>query len=161
VKYCDLAELTRDLKTSKPVYDVRPYGPDGTAISFVLKDKYSPDKTNILDPIASLVATYYDETLDIGRRRFVKRIDTKQVYRAIVGNIKDFYKMHATLKKPQTSLLYKWLDDMDTQYNHPSSEGFIALYRYIHNNGGIKGCTAELISNVFAILELMKGKYEK
>jgi hypothetical protein len=160
-----LEEVAKLFGVSKAVFKGKFIQGD-TSIDFSLRDKYWPDASQFKDPIAKLLAKAYDERFDTVQRKFVHHFSFEQIYKKIVDDIRKFYVDHSPLKNPKQSTLYKWLDLHDNnRYSHPASEGFIALYRYIHGNSGIGtvGGNAPInttVENVLAILELMKEKYE-
>jgi hypothetical protein len=156
-----LEEVAKQFGTSEPIFVATFSGGDAEEINFELKNEYRPQPGLFQDPIAKLLASKYQERFDQKLKKFVHYFEFKSIYKTnIVGNIQKFYLEHTDLKNPKQSRLYKWLDTMDNQYNHPASEGFIGLYRYIVDSGGADKCGNASIQNVLAILELMKEKYE-
>jgi hypothetical protein len=154
-----LEEVTKQFGTSEPVF-VGKLAHKNSTIDFQLKHKYYPDANNYTDPVAQLLASHFSEYFDRSLKRFVHSFQFNQIYEIITDSVKEFYTEHAKLKNPRQSILYKWLVTMDNKHNHPASEGFIGLYRYIHTNAGEFCEDDTVIQNAIAILELMKEKYE-
>jgi hypothetical protein len=135
---------------------------NGDQVEFSLKNPYRPNVQELLDPVAKILAHEYRESLDRRNKCFKHEISFESAYGRISNKMIEFYVEFSPLKNPKQSKLYKWLCTVNGRYNHPSNEGFIALFRYIHghklsmignkDNGHVK--------NVLAILEMMKEKYE-
>jgi hypothetical protein len=154
-----LKEVANQFGVSKAVFKAA-FEEGNTHIEFELKEQYRPQPGHFDDPIAKLLASKYQETFDKTLKRFVHNFSFENIYKDIMKDITLFYIEHTDLKNPKQSRLYKWLDlSYTNQMKHPASEGFIALYRYIHGNGGI-GRNNMTVENVLAILELMREKYE-
>jgi len=154
-----LKEVAKQFDVSKPLF-VAIVDEDDGSIQFQLKEVYRPNPKAFADPIAKLLCHKYQETFDKDLKRFVHSFNFEYAYKDIMKDITLFYIEHTNLKNPKQSRLYKWLDlSYTNDMRHPASEGFIALYRYIHGNGGI-GSNDMTVENVLAILELMKEKYE-
>lgn len=154
-----LKEVTKQFGVSKAVF-IATVDENDSHISFDLKETYKPQPGHFDDPIAKLLASKYQETFDKTLKKFVHSFNYEHIYKDIMKDITLFYVEHTDLKNPKQSRLYKWLALAYTnEMKHPASEGFIALYRYIHGQGGI-GDNDMTVENVLAILELMKEKYE-
>lgn len=154
-----LKQVAKQFDVSKPIFVAKVDENDST-VEFQLKEEYRPKASQYADPVAKLLASKYQENYDKTLKRFVHSFNYEHIYKDIMKDIQLFYVEHTTLKNPKQSKLYKWLDLAYTnEMKHPASEGFIALYRYIHGNGGI-GNNNMTVENVLAILELMKEKYE-
>jgi hypothetical protein len=160
----DLNRLASEFSASKPVFKIE-LKYKATYIEFNLKDKYDPKQDATDDPVSQLLASHWYENYDRDSRCFTPTVDTQKAYGVIVDKVTEFYVENSELKNPNQSKLYKWLRTQpgNQGYNCPTGDGFIALYRYINNNGLQEKCYGvenEHVKNVIAILELMRNKYE-
>lgn len=150
-----IADVASKFGVSKPIYCGN-ISRDGDEVSFRLKKEYVPTNPCPTDPIGDLVAKSYTENLHHDRAKFIQTTHLPSVYKDIMTCFLEFFEDRAPLKNPRQSKVYKWLKTMQNGYNHPSGEGFIALYRYLNKPNPVD---ADL-QNVLAILELMREKYE-
>ena len=150
----ELDEIVETFGVSEPVFKIvaTAYG----ELEFKVKNEYTPPVGD--EPVSTLLATYYRESLDKYNRCFEKAVNVEGAYSNITSTIRQFALNASPLKNPKQSKLYKWLCSRDITHKNPSAPGFIMLYRYIitHNIG----TTGPHAKNVIAILELMREKYE-
>jgi hypothetical protein len=152
-----LKDLARKITPSKAVFVIDKIHPD--EISFKLNNTATINQKEVdADPVLQLIAKYFSQQYKDGR--FIECTDLASVQRSIVDFLCDFYEKFSDLKNPSQSRMRKWMGSLDRNYDHPTSEGFIYLYRYIKNNGDINLCTNHVVTNVFAILDIMRNKYE-
>lgn len=134
---------------------------EGTSIEFVLKEDYKPEPST--DPVEQLAVDLYRENFKHGEYKFENITQVSSVWHAIMQSLTKASLYYSELKNPRQSKLYKWLQSMDNQYNHPSAEAFVSLYRYASQNNltdqrALKN--SPHAKNLLAIMELMKNKYE-
>jgi hypothetical protein len=147
-----LEEIAAKFGVSKAVYLAKVDDAYGT-VTFTIKNKYVANYAKADDPVTRIIAAHYHESLDSARQRFVNSTNLHSTYMHIVAVVVDYYVDNSQLKNPRQSGLYKWIVKMKNEYNHPVSEGFLALYRYIHS-------PTTSSANTLAILGLMKEKHE-
>jgi hypothetical protein len=152
-----LDEIADQFGTSSPVFEAI-INNDNQWVEFRLKTVYKPNIKMIVDPVAKVVAQHYQEKIE--GRKIVQCTDTDGAYRDIMEELADFYKNYSPLKNPKQSTLYKWLSRMEREYNHPAAEGFIKLYRYLHDDRS-PTTSERTANNILAILELMREKYDE
>lgn len=157
-----LKDIAETFSVSKPVFTAE-LDPDGTQVNFIVERvqvPFCPEEQVVTDPVIRLVGSRFSQRFETNTRRFVVDIHLPSVYSDIMDTIAEFYRNSSPLKNPTQSRLFKWLKSISPQqYYAPPSEGFIALYRYIENEGA-HGCDADVVRNVLAILEMMREKYE-
>ena len=154
----ELDEIAASFGVSKPIFVAR-MSSDNRTIQFDLKERYTPPASD--DPVTTLMAEYYSEFLNVDKRCITASTSPDRVFSEIKGYIKQFVVRTSPLKNPKQAKLFKWLNDGSFVYNDASSVGFIALYRYIMNNGIMhtKEKNNPHVKNVVAILELMREKH--
>ena len=154
----ELDKIADSFGVSVPVFKITL---DGSGdLRFDLKNKYQvPDSE---DPVYKLVAETYNESLNKNKRRFERSHDCARAFGGMMSTIRQVTINASPLKNPKQTRLYKWLSEYNSVYHNPSSVGFIALYRYIMNNGieETRDNTNPHAKNVLAVLELMREKYE-
>jgi hypothetical protein len=153
----ELQEIAKQFEVSKPIFEAS-LGYEGSRVEFTLKKTYRPNLAEFSDPVAKLVARRYQEVFKSNEQRFVHNIQMDCVYGDVIDIIIAFYELNSNLKNPKQSKLYKFLSSTYIKYDHPSAEGFIALYRYIKKP--LFGSLPDDKKNVLAILEMMREKYE-
>lgn len=137
-------------------------GDHGSYLTFDVKKRYKPTVTSEDDPLVILMADNYRESFEKDVKKFIVDVRESVIYELVLTEIIKFYEKNSGAKKPRQSKTYKWIASMVRGYHHPSSEGFIALYRYIERNDSFR-FTADATAhrnNVLAILEIMREKYE-
>ena len=154
----ELDTIAASFGTSEPVYKIKVDSRNN--LEFIIKNKYMPPKSN--DPVERLLAAQWNEYLDKENRRMHRNVNIDSAYSRMLVVIGDVFINCSTLKNPKQSILYKWFNNLDMKYNGPLSVGFIALYRYIVNNGieKTRDNANPHAKNVIAILELIREKYE-
>ena len=153
----ELDDIAATFGSSEPVYVVTL--DNRGDLDFTVKNQYSPKRTD--DPVQALLVEGWREWLDKSSGRFMVSVNIEGAYNRIVETVEQVMVNSSALKNPKQSRLYKWLQTPG-RYNGPTSEGFIALYRYIMDNGikENRNNTNPYAKNVIAILELMREKYE-
>jgi hypothetical protein len=153
----ELDKIASTFGQSEPVFVITSEDSSHSELRFTVKNKYEPSLTD--DPLYNLIAGTFSEYLDKGRKRFEGSVSTDRAYASLIQYIRATILNYSPLKNPKQSKLYKWLGEYNPAYKD-SSEGFIALYRYIVNSGigDTRDHTNPHAKNVIAILELMKEK---
>jgi hypothetical protein len=156
----DLEKMAKVFKCSEPIFVVS----DSTSneLNFVLKNRYDPKIENPdNDPILAVLANNWGEFLDKSHGKFEASVNVDHAYRNMVSHIRDYVLTGTSVKNPKQSKLYKWLRNGDFARHLPTTDGFIAMFKYIRVNQ-LKGrLTIEHETNVLMILHLMMEKYDK
>lgn len=161
-----LEQIASTFGTSKPVF-IAKLKYDDEHIELELKDPYDPShgfEGN--DPVRKLLVHRWSESLNKETKCFEGSVGFNEAYNDMRNAVVEFFIENSPLKNPRQTKLYKWLSSNDLHqmgYKHPTADGFIALFRYLHAEGyaAIQGHSSSPVTkNVIAILELMRGKYE-
>ena len=158
----EIGNMVATFGNSIPVF-TGSLNPDKNRIELTLKKKYDPE-TNISldenDPLKQLVCNNYREDFSHDDGQFHTEIRVQYIYGGLMGTIRSFYLETSKLKNPKQSGLYKWLSNIQEQYNTELSGGFISLYRYVHSITARQKDNAH-VQNVHAILDLMMEKHAR
>lgn len=135
---------------------------DDTSLRFTALNPYNPSTENINDPLELLMISRYSEGFNANKRRYEKHDLRQTVHYAIIAHLQKRFLELSPLSSPRKAKTYKWLDEMERMYNHPSQEGFIALYRYSKSleSSQNHGKNDPHAKNFLAILEKMRDYYE-
>ena len=156
-------EIASKFGVSKAIFGVGLDTNDSSRINIYVKNPYSPsiDIKADGDPLERLVASVYRERYDNVSMKFEHAFSGDDAYYTIISDMIKTYKEISPLKNPKQSKLFRWLHSVPKSItNNPSAQGFIGLYRYIRTNRTHMRRGSEHASNVLAILEMMRHKYE-
>lgn len=161
----ELERIAETFSVSKPVF-VSTLKWDDDTLEFELKDRHNPIDENESDPVRALLAQHWSEVLDRRTLKYTPTVDVEKAFFELKRVVETFYLQNSPLKNPKQTKLYKWLSCNDLHvagYKHPTVEGFIALFRYMHSEGlqNARSLSDDArVKNIIAILELMREKYE-
>jgi len=156
----ELDAIAASFGVSEPVFKISLSSRGGDLI-FDLKNTYQPPDSD--DPVYKLIVLTRNETLNKDKRRFESCNNSSSAYASIINTIRRVIVNTSPLKNPMQTKLYKWLCKHGYGYHNSQFAGFIALYRYVMNNGiqDTRDNTNPHAKNVLAILELMREKHER
>lgn len=160
----EIRSLIKQLGVSEPIFKLQ-IQEDNKSAKMVLLRKYEPnlDPSN---PIARIVNSHYSESLNKNNFTFDNNTSFSGIFARIISNLGYIYKANCKLKKPENSVLFKWLGRVDSYSDTNEIDDLIALYKYISprvdERFKIKdGINSSVHKYFISILEHIRAKYGK
>lgn len=160
-----LLEYIKDFKNTEPIFHIK-LSSDSEDVSLVPLSEYKPTPKQD-DQISELVCESFCESFKVNKYKegYVSNIDAiiSKSVKQIRGSVHKFLDKNLPMRNPRQSKLYRWAyREMPTEAN----ESLLHFYKYIepHCDGSFKikdSADKGHVSNAIAIIELIRGKYEK
>lgn len=157
-----LIDLTKDFKTSRPIFRLTK-DEDGGRITAELQKQYkpTPEEDNVL---SELVCDNYNEAFDAKGCRFI--INHNDIAIRAMSTIKNsmtkFLEKNLEMRNPRQSKIYRWYYRSlpnDVEFN----DVMVMVYKYMRSfcDEDMKAANIEHINNTIALLEAIMEKYEQ